>query len=147
MAVKIVVHRICDRCAHSFDESTPKYGEALPVFPKRRVECLSIDDHDQDGKTHATTLFRFDDLCPECIRIVEGLIRRIKLEEDPPVSSKKNKKGSDSKAQSVAAPAEEVKDEVVVPPPAVESKVAESPTVSAATPASTEKKPADNQPY
>jgi len=76
MTIKVAVHRVCDRCQQPFDATSLNYGEELPKFPKKRIAAVL---YDKDTGTD-TVLFGYDDLCQECDRIVDGYIKRIRME-------------------------------------------------------------------
>ena len=92
MTIRVAVHRTCDRCAHPFDESSVKYGDALPVFEKKRLRCAVYTDANEQP------LFDFNDLCPDCDRVVEGYIKKIRLDSEEG-SPKKNKKSKAEKSE------------------------------------------------
>jgi len=129
MAIKVAVHRVCDRCQHPFDESLVRYGDALPKFAKKRIAAVL---YDKDNGTD-TVLFGYDDLCPDCERVVDGLIQRIRLEEEEPAKPKRTRKTSEKTPEVAApeAPAREARFEPVevpgLPPTAVEAKPEELP--------------------
>ena len=90
MAIKVAVHRVCDRCQSPFDATSLKYGEELPRFePKSIAAC--VHEGPKGGGTDIV-LFCYDDLCPDCDRVVDGYIRRIRMEEADEVKPKKSKK-------------------------------------------------------
>jgi hypothetical protein len=99
MAIKVAVHRICDRCAHPFDEATVKYGAELPKFHSKHIAAVLREVDASDPKE--TVLFLFEDLCPDCDRVVEGYIKKIRLDEEE-VPKKKSKKG-DKPVEAVEA--------------------------------------------
>jgi len=99
---------------HVFDESFPKYGDPLPTFSRIRFAATRTED-DADAKGNPVLLFNFEDLCPDCVHVVDALIKRIRLEED----EKPKKKAK--KAEAVEAPVEtpvEVAPETPAPVPA-----------------------------
>lgn len=126
MTIKVAVHRVCDRCQHPFDESSLKYGEDLPKFKARSI-AAAVHEGPKGGGTDKV-LFVFDDLCPDCDRIVEGYIKRIRMEDADEVKPKKPKKNEKTPEASAAsgdkAPAKEARFEPETP-------VTETPEVSA----------------
>jgi hypothetical protein len=88
LTIKVAVHRICDRCAHPFSESNCNYGDPLPSFDEWSIAAVSHAGAKDSGKD--TVLFHFEDLCPDCDRVVEGYIKKIRLDaEEPPRKKKK----------------------------------------------------------
>lgn len=156
MAIKVAVHRVCDRCQQPFDESSLKYGDELPKF---QTKSLAAALHDgPKGTGTSKVLFSFEDLCPDCDRVVDGYIRKIRMEEvtDEPSAAKPGKKTKKNEktpeVSTVTAPPDPEKnitkepeksvakaESVETPPPATESK--ELPSVAtngAATASATE---------
>jgi len=72
MAITVNVCSTCDRCMKPFDEERLDYGEPLPE--KERVELILIRDDVQ--------VFKFQDLCPSCVGVVDKCIKRLRLESD-----------------------------------------------------------------
>jgi hypothetical protein len=97
MAIKVAVHRVCDRCQHPFDTSSLKYGEELPKFKSTRVACTFTGPK---GENADKILFCYEDLCGDCDRIVDGYIKRIRMEEPDEAKPKKSKK-SEKLAEAV----------------------------------------------
>jgi len=161
MAIKVAVHRVCDRCLHPFDESLVKYGAELPKFPEKIIQATSVEGDKEKG-TSTTILFHYEDLCSDCERVVDGYIKRIRLDdsvEEPQPKKRNGRKSSEKTPEMTGAIATETSAkearfepveltsvpqpplETVMPPadPAMpESKITELPgTVSAS------EKPAD----
>jgi hypothetical protein len=106
MTVKVAVHRVCDRCQHPFDESLVPYGNDLPKFPKRRIAAVLYDKDTGND----TVLFGYDDLCPDCERVVDGYIKRIRLDEpteETPPKKKSGRKSSEKPPEMTGAIATE----------------------------------------
>ena len=103
MAVKVSIHRICDRCLHPFDEKNLKYGEELPKIERGQLRMEQITP------SGSNILFSFDDLCGDCDRVVDGLIKKIKLEKDE--SPKAAQENSEKKAEKPAEKPENSKAE------------------------------------
>jgi hypothetical protein len=141
MAIRVAVHRVCDRCLHPFDESTVKYGDALPVFSKRVIVCMvgTSAPSDISGLNAETEMqFRFEDLCPDCDRIVEGYIRKIRMDSEEETPKRKSKKDK-SESKSEEKPAEEAK-----APEVEDAKIMELPGVVAGPPAEEAKASTEN---
>ena len=117
MAIRVAIHRTCDRCAHPFDESTVKYGDPLPKFSHKTLRCVL--EKDPAGSDPDEVLFRFEDLCPDCDRVVEGYLKKIRLDEEDAPKRRKNKTD-----KTEEKPVEEAKAPEVAPP-AVETPPAE----------------------
>jgi hypothetical protein len=132
MAIRVAVHRTCDRCAHPFDESSVEYGKPLPQFEKRTLQANLIR-----GEANAEVLFRFEDLCPDCDRVVEGYIKKIRMdaEEDVPKRRKnKNERVEEKPSEELKSPEAESKPTVEAPPAEVIEKPAEETKASAKNP-------------
>lgn len=105
MTIKVAVHRVCDRCQHPFDTSSLKYGEDLPKFETKQIACTY---HGPEGKGEDKILFLYNDLCTDCDRIVDGYIKRIRMEEADEVKPKKPKKG-EKPVEAEAKPTKEAR--------------------------------------
>jgi hypothetical protein len=106
MAIRVAVHRVCDRCQHPFDESLVKYGTELPKFPKKSIAAVL---HEED-KNLDTVLFQYEDLCQDCERVVDGYIKRIRMDEgadDAPTKKKPGRKASEKSSELTGAVATE----------------------------------------
>jgi len=70
--MSITVHyvRACDRCSTSLDTSTTSDVKQLPVLPERKTFKLTLGD---------SVLIEWQDICPKCQKVVDGLIDRIRL--------------------------------------------------------------------
>lgn len=103
MAIKVAVQRICDRCQHPFDESSLKYGDELPKFQTKSLAAVLHDGPKGSGTDKI--LFAFEDLCLDCDRIVDGYIRRIRMEEvEEPAKLTKKPKKSEKTPEPAPAP-------------------------------------------
>lgn len=105
MAIKVAVHRVCDRCQQDFEGQTLKYSDGLPKFITKSTACAVTE------LEKVTVLFLFEDLCPECDRVVDGLIRRIRMEDgaDSKPAKKAKKTEKTPEATTSAAPAKEAR--------------------------------------
>lgn len=128
MTIKVAVHRVCDRCQHPFDTSSLKYGEDLPKFETKQIACTY---HGPEGKGEDKILFLYSDLCADCDRIVDGYIKRIRMEEADEVKPKKPKK-SERAADVDAKPSKEARFEpsAEATPEPVEAVSAPAPVVA-----------------
>lgn len=91
MTIKVAVHRVCDRCQQPFDATSLKYGEDLPKFELKSIAAC-VHEGPKGGGTDKI-LFSYEDLCSDCERVVDGYIRRIRMEEPDEVKPRKSKKG------------------------------------------------------
>lgn len=73
MTVRLQYHRECDRCAHPFESAVLHDDEALPERTGPRLRLLKDDD----------VCFDWRDLCPACVKVVSGLIDRLRLTAPP----------------------------------------------------------------
>ncbi len=138
MAIRVAVHRTCDRCAHPFDESSIKYGEPLPQFPKKVLTLTLVTGTPPEPGSSGETLFRFEDLCPDCDRVVEGYIKKIRMDSEEETPKRKNKKDK-SEPKSEEKPVEETK-----APEVGDAKIVELPGVVAGPPVEEAQAPTEN---
>ena len=80
MAVLITVHAVCDRCQKPFEEQRVKQGEEIPVVARDHMIAVYSGPEDEQG--NLKQVFRFDDLCPKCVEVVDKEIKRIRLEKE-----------------------------------------------------------------
>jgi len=73
MTIRITTHQVCDRCGKPYDEKHLKYGEDVPKFERKALK-LTHGDH---------VVLSFEDLCENCDPVVQGLIKKLKLESEP----------------------------------------------------------------
>jgi hypothetical protein len=64
---------VCDRCGKPYGEEHLKYGQDIPKFERKTLK-LTHGDH---------VVLTFEDLCEDCDRVVQGLIKKMKLEAEP----------------------------------------------------------------
>lgn len=83
MAIRIALHCVCDRCQKPFEEQNIEYGQELPKYERKEMK-LTLGDH---------VVLSFHDLCPDCRNVVDGFIKRIRLDPEP----RKPKKDKDIK--------------------------------------------------
>lgn len=73
MTIRITTHRVCDRCAKPYEEAHLKYGETVPTYDRKALK-LTHGDH---------VVLCYEDLCENCDGVVQGLIKKMKLESEP----------------------------------------------------------------
>lgn len=73
MAIRVTTHQVCDRCLKPYAEEHIKYGQAIPEYQRKPLR-LTHGDH---------VVLTYEDLCEDCDRVVQGLIKKMKLERDP----------------------------------------------------------------
>lgn len=73
MAIRITSYQVCDRCQKPYAEEHLEYLERIPEYKRK---ALRLTDADKE-------IFSFQDLCDDCDRVVDGLIKKIKLESEP----------------------------------------------------------------
>lgn len=73
MTIRITTHQVCDRCGKPYDEKHLKYGEDVPKFERKPLK-LTHGDH---------VVLCYEDLCENCDGVVQGLIKKMKLESEP----------------------------------------------------------------
>ncbi len=93
MAIRITSHQICDRCLKPFSQKYLEYGQDQPKYARKAIKLLDGD----------RIVLNYQDLCESCDSVVEGLIRKLKLESEP----KKSK--SDSEITQESSPQETIK--------------------------------------
>ncbi len=105
MTVHIRIDPICDRCGKPFGGKVVKYEEGLPKLEKTILVCT----------LGATPLFAFEDICPTCKGVVEGLIRRIRLDPEPKVKDKNEKADGKDKPEEVKGEEPPFEEQKVIP--------------------------------
>lgn len=73
MAIRIAMHQVCDRCGRPYAEEHLSYGQEVPKVERSALQ-LSLGDN---------VVLRFEDLCGDCDRVVQSLIKRLKMESEP----------------------------------------------------------------
>lgn len=73
MAIRVSLYQVCDRCQKPFAEQHPPFGEPIPE-PTRQPLKLLRGDH---------VVLAYEDMCEDCDRVVQSLIRRLKMEPEP----------------------------------------------------------------
>lgn len=94
MAIRLAVHRVCDRCIKPFDEQHIEYGDETPKYDRKQMK-VTIEDH---------VVLKFDDLCPDCEGVVEGLVQRLRMEPDKRRSRKEKDKDAANATETPASP-------------------------------------------
>jgi hypothetical protein len=78
-----------------FDEQHIDYGSDTPQYDRKQMKLVS-GDH---------VVLKFDDLCPDCEGVVEGLVQRLRMEPDKRRVRKDKDKDKDAiEAKEVAEP-------------------------------------------
>jgi predicted Fe-S protein YdhL (DUF1289 family) len=96
MAVRVLVHQVCDRCGNPFDEKQVDYGTDLPKIERATISAQRIN------ASGAVVLFQFEDLCPGCGKEVEELMSKIRMDDSKKSDVTKDKKAKAPPAASAA---------------------------------------------
>jgi hypothetical protein len=73
MTVRLQYRRECDRCAHPFEDAVIHDAKDIPERTGPRLRFFQNED----------LCFDWHDLCPDCVKVVAGLMDRLRLTVPP----------------------------------------------------------------
>jgi len=142
MAVHTQSVQVCDRCLRPFQEKHLKAGDEVPTLKQSGLIITKTTGTTRapDGHTEKQVV-KFDDLCPDCEKAVEGLIARLRLDGGDKRGKKVETKGNGKKKAPKVEEAPKVE-----PPPASSEPLVERGTSEAASTVEVEKQVPENAP-
>lgn len=97
MTVRTSALQTCDRCMKPFNEKHLKAGDAVPVFKQKGLVVTESKGTSKDKEPTLTVLFSFDDMCPDCVKAVDNLLAKVRLEGKKAPKKRRSRKKKEPK--------------------------------------------------